>query len=200
MGAAFAALRPLADGVQLTPGNHPSPGFAERIAHEPTRTHHGFTPHARLQRVWNPDGSVAVDSDSVHAPALGECSDFWAHEWPVVEVMYPGHHLGSGAEIRAAMARGARLAIDVSHLHIQRTAGVLDDATLARVYDYDRIAEIHVSRSDGTRDLHAPLGADTFGLDWARARLTGGTPTVLECYMHRLSPDERRRQIALVRG
>jgi len=57
-----------------------------------------------------------------------------------------------------------------------------------------------VSANDGRRDLHRPLGADEFGLDWARERLAGGDPVVLECYMHKLSDAERRAQIDLVRS
>lgn len=190
MARAYAELSALADGVQLTPGCQPTPGFAPT---GPVRTHHGYTPTAfRIRDVWGADGACLVDSDSVHPPAAGgRYSDA-----PILETMYPGYELGDGDALDAAMDRGARLAVDVSHLFIQRTQGVLSDRTLARVLDYERVEEIHVSANDGARDLHAPLRADSFGLDWARQR---GVPVVLECYFHKLDADARRRQIELVR-
>ena len=94
---------------------------------------------------------------------------------PILETMYPGYALGDGAALEDAMARRLRLAVDVSHLLMQREQGCLSAATLARVLDYDRIAEIHVSANDGRRDLHAPLAADTFGLAWA-ARASPSSP------------------------
>jgi hypothetical protein len=202
MRAAFDELAALADSVQLTPGNHPTPGFAAHVAahvsaHR-TMPHHGFSFTARRTRVWGDDGRALVADRSVHPPPL---TDAWLPDDTVVhETMYPGMHLGDAVALRAAMARGLRLAVDVAHLHIQRATGALDEATLARVYDYDRIAEVHVSASDGRRDLHAPLAASSFGLGWARARLAAGTPVVLECYMHRMARDDRARQVALVRA
>ncbi len=148
--------------------------------------------------MWSDGGRALVAGRSVHPPAASE--PWLPDDAVVVETMYPGMHLGEGRALLDAMARGVPLAVDVSHLWIQRMAGVLDDATLSRVLDYDRIAEVHVSTSDGRRDLHAPVTADTFGLAWARAKLAAGTPVVLECYMHRMSSDERRRQVAIARG
>jgi hypothetical protein len=75
----------------------------------------------------------------------------------------------------------------------------LSDATLKRVLDYDNNHEVHVSANDGRRDLHAPLTRATFGLEWAHERERAGIPLILECYFHRLSPDDRARQLALAR-
>jgi hypothetical protein len=207
MRAAFDELAPLADGVQLTPGNHPTPAFARHVAPFATRTHHGFDPERRATRVWAADGTCLARSSSVHPPEDGEIDHEGflrvldgAAQVPCLETMVPGHRLGNGAELAAAMDRGLALAVDVSHLFIQTTAGVLDESTLRRLLDYDRIAEVHVSANDGKRDLHAPLDASTFGLAWARERLLAGTPVVLECYMHRMSRDDRRRQIDHVKG
>jgi hypothetical protein len=198
MRAAFDALALLADGVQLTPGNHPTPGFEAHVYRYRTILHHGFSFIARRRPVWDADGRALVAHRSVHPPPADEP---WQPDGTVVhETMYPGVHLGTGAALREAMTRGLALAVDVSHLHIQREADVLDDATLARVLDYDRIAEVHVSASDGRRDVHAPLTERTFGLAWARAKLASGTPVVLECYMHRMSHGERARQVAIARG
>lgn len=192
-------------GVQLTPGNMPTPDFEAhaRASGLATRTHHGFTFQAFKTTVWNDDGTCNVTSDSVHPPvatssAVARFLD--APALPILETMYPGWALGDGAAIELAMARGLALAVDVSHLHIQREHGLVGDATLARILDYDRIAEVHVSANDGRRDLHRPLTATSFGLAWARARLAAGTPVILECYFHRLSEAERRAQIELVRG
>jgi hypothetical protein len=206
MRAAFDELLPLADGVQLTPGNVPTPGFAERAAG--SLVHHGFAFDRRRTAVWGARAKPLVTKRSVHAPEASEASfaelqaavdEIRAAEL-VLETMYPGFSLGSGDELAWAMAARLPLAVDISHLAIQRAAAALGDAALAEICDYDRIAEIHVSQSDGVHDRHAPLSASTFGLEWARERQRAGTPIVLECYMHRLSPDERRRQIELVRS
>jgi len=190
-------------GVQLTPGNMPTPGFRDHVRRSglAARTHHGFTFEAFKARVWADDGACGVASDSVHPPRAGSPAAerfLDGAALPILETMYPGWALGDGASIERAMARGLALAVDVSHLHIQRTQGRIDEATFARILDYDRIAEIHVSANDGRRDLHHPLTAATFGLGWARARLAAGTPVVLECYFHGLDEAERRAQIDLV--
>ena len=186
--------------MQLCPGNHPTPAFTP-FGH--VRRHHGFTPAARRQDVWDGEGSCLVDSESVHPPHnLREPVAAWLErgEFPVLETMYAGYVLGTGAELDEAMRLRVPLAVDVSHVHMQFTAGAMPDATWRRLMDYDRIMEVHVSANDGQHDRHAPLAIDTFGLDWARARLRAGTPTVLECYFHRLGDASRRRQIDLVLG
>jgi hypothetical protein len=207
MDRAFAELLlPGVDGVQLTPGNMPTAGFEDHVRRSghATRTHHGFTFRAfKTREVWADDGRCLVASDSVHPPRAGTAAAarYLDHErLPVIETMYPGWELGDGPALAHAMASRLALAVDVSHLHIQREQGLLDDTTLARILDYDRIAEVHVSANDGRRDQHRPLTATSFGLAWARARLAAGTPVVLECYVHRLSLAERQRQIDLVRG
>lgn len=202
MKRAFDELLALADGVQLTPGCHPTPAFSAQGF--VTRTHQGFAIDQRATRVWTEDALCLADSDSVHAPdvslfeALARSIASGARV-PALETMYPGYALGSGAELAWAMARRLPLAVDVSHLYLQREAGVIDDDTLARVLDYDAVAEVHISANDGAHDLHLPIDAHTFGLEWARQRERAGTPLVLECYMHRMSIDARKRQIALLK-
>lgn len=66
---------------------------------------------------------------------------------------------------------------------------------LQRLLDYERVAEVHVSTSREARDT-PKLEAATWGLDWARDRLARGTPVILECYMHKLSREERLEQVA----
>jgi hypothetical protein len=208
MDRAFADLRLAGvDGIQLTPGNQPTEGFAELVGRSrlPTRTHHGFSYRAfRTKDVWSETGACLVQSDSVHPPradhpAAGRFLDGEAPA-PILETMYPGYALADGAALERAMDLGLRLAVDVSHLYIQRTQGLIGEATLARVFDYDGVAEVHVSANDGRRDLHAPVTAETFGLAWAQERGAAGTPTILECYFHRLTPARRQAQIDLVRG
>jgi hypothetical protein len=208
MRDAFRALRPLADGVQLTPGNHPTKDFALEARETPTRRHHGFDFGARKREVWdNATGACLVDAESVHppradSPAAALFDSFLERRSaaPIFETMYPGWLLGDGGALDAAMRRGLPLALDVSHVFIQRTAGLLSDRTWRALCDYHGVQEVHLSANDGKHDSHARLTRDTFGLELARERLSAGVPVVLECYMHRLSPDERRRQIDLVRG
>jgi hypothetical protein len=203
MDRAFADLARYGTGIQLTPGNMPTAGFEAAVREHPTRTHHGFRIDAfRTREVWADDGRCLVTSDSVHPPRAGTpaADRFLDEALPSVETMYPGWALADGAALGRAMDRGVRLAVDISHLHIQREQGLLDGAVLSRVFEYDRIEEVHVSANDGRRDLHDPLREHSFGLSWARARLAAGTPVILECYFHRLSDSQRQVQIDLARG
>jgi hypothetical protein len=205
MAGAFDDLARLGVGIQLTPGNVPTPAFEAHVARAglATRRHHGFAFDARKAEVWSERGACTVASESVHPP-LAAAGDAW-HAWygdapirPIVEVMYPGYALGTGDEVERAMAEGYELAVDISHAFIQRTAGTMTDAQWRRLCDYDRIAEVHVSANRGTFDAHQPIARHAFGLGWARARLAAGTPVVLECYMHKLSADARRAQLDLI--
>jgi hypothetical protein len=201
MGAAFDELAALGVAIQLTPGNLPTPGFADHVARSgvPTRRHHGFAWNARRTPVWDRDGTCLVASESVHPPEDKDGIAWRPRQGdPIVEVMYPGYALGTGAQVEAAMAERLPVAVDVSHAFIQRSQGVMDDRVWRRLCDYEHVAEVHVSANAGRFDTHERLRADTFGLAWARERV-GELPVVLECYMHRLSHDERRRQIDLVR-
>lgn len=204
MQSALNELRALGpDGVQLTPGNQPTPGFAQQLQGLHVRTHHGFSFTHWKQTVWRDDGSCAVTSDSVHPPLERHPAfERWAPSasHPVLETMYPGSALGTGDALELAMSTGLPLAVDVSHLFIQRCAGVLSDATWRRLQDYERVAEVHVSRNEGRSDSHLPLTPDTFGLGWALARLRAKTPVIFESYFHRLSTEARREQLALFDG
>ena len=200
---ALLALRP--DGLQLCPGHTPAASLRPLLDRVdlPLLHHHGFSWTAWRQPVHRADGPlVGGPGWSLHPPG-GPGMERWlearAADGIVVEVMTPGAWLGDGPSLRRAMEAGVALAVDVSHLHVQRQAGVLDDATLARLLDYDRVAEVHVSDNDGTADQHRPLTPRSFGLDWARERGRAGTPIVLECRMHRLDLDTRARQLELCR-
>jgi hypothetical protein len=88
------------------------------------------------------------------------------------------------------------LAVDVAHLEIQMYHGILTKEVRNRVLNYERIAEVHVSTSHELRDTHAKVTLSTWGIEWAKAHLAAGTPVILECYMHKLSQEERLEQIA----
>lgn len=206
--AAFDELSRLGvDGIQLTPGNAPEPDARDRVAKSGTRTmlHHGFSWWALRQPVWSTDGRCLVRNRSVHPPRANEVAwdDFArtcecsAEAGLVFEVMYPGYHLGNGAEVEWAMDQKLSLALDVSHVHIQLEQGAMEQATWNRLQGYEQIAELHVSANDGRRDQHRPLDAGSFGLAFARERAADGAPLVLESYVHRLDDGERLRQVAL---
>src|SRR5258706_789901 len=125
MASAFDELAALGCGIQLTPGNLWTPGFAERVSSSgvTTRRHHGFAFDARRTDTWI-DGACVVASESVHPPRTGEPWWDWydgAATRPIVEVMYPGYELGAGDEVERAMDAQLPLAVDVSHVFIQRT-------------------------------------------------------------------------------
>jgi hypothetical protein len=211
MQAAFDELRGLADGVQLTPGNVPSANFRGHVQAAATvtavRAHHGFSFVARRREVWDDDGNCRVTAESVHPPTsdhpaarhfLAQLAQLPARV--VLETMYPGYCLGDDAGVHEAMALQRPLAVDVSHVFLALAAGTMTMGTWARLQEYERIVEVHLSANDGRSDAHRPLARDSFGLDWARAKGRAGTPLVLECYFHRLDHDERRRQVELARG
>jgi len=207
MQAAAAELWSLSpDGLQLTPGNVPSLGFQSWLsqAQIPFLTHHGFCWQALRQKVWNANARCRVDSHSVHPPQAGavEPALWWkmletTEDLPLLETMYPGYLLGTGAELERAMDLNLTLAVDVSHLHLQVCQGVLADDILRRLWTYERIGEIHLSHNRGQHDSHLPLQKDSFGLAWALER-GQHIPLVLECYLHKLSLREREAQMALV--
>lgn len=202
MAQAFDALAATGFGVQLTPGNHPTPGFEAHVARSgvAVRTHHGFGFGVRARAVWRDDGALLTHNDSVHPPEATKADVFWARlereGCPVaLEAMYPGQCLGTGEELERAMGLGLVLAIDVSHLFIQRTAGVLTDVVLKRVLDWPKVAEVHVSANDGRHDSHRRLRDDSYGLAWASERERSGTPLVYEAYLHGLPPERWVEQL-----
>ncbi len=189
----LVALAPGRIGLQLTPGCAPNPLNITC----PTRTHHGFTHRALRATVWE-NGTLVWHGDSLHPPLQRQVPDDWqAPDDVVLETMYPGYaDLANGDQIAAAMDQGRWLAVDVAHLDIQRYHGILEKTILRRLMDYERVAEVHVSTSHEHRDTHAKLSTSTWGIEWACAHLTAGTPVILECYMHKLSHEERLEQIA----
>ncbi len=195
-------------GLQLTPGCAPTPGFSNWLVARSVeaRTHHGFSWRALRRTVWcEQTGALLVNAHSIHPPQVGSLAGdrFWntvadTDTGPALETMYPGYMLGTGEELDRAMDLGIRLAVDVSHLHMQWHAGLLRQATLDRIFDYSRIDEVHVSANDGSRDQHRPITSATFGLAWVRDQLTIETPVILESYVHRQSTGERLDQLELL--
>jgi hypothetical protein len=222
MGPSFDELAALTGAIQLTPGNHPTSDFEAHTTKKKTRVltrrHHGFDFALRKREVWSSDATCLVPSESVHPPmskteaaktimspssGLGLWLESIRSEdatSPLLETMYPDYVLGSGEEIELAMEIGVKLAVDVSHVFMQIAQGVMNEGTWERLREYPNIGEVHLSANDGRHDLHAPLTTRTFGLAWAQTKLAEGTPVVLECYMHRLTDDHRRRQVALATG
>lgn len=192
---AFDALASLpVDGIQLTPGNLPSLGFRERVARYTgaLRFHHSFSWQHYRGQVYDASGKPPPlpRAWSIHPPSARHPVGFggWLEAALQVdalcEVMYPGQLLGSDDELREAMLSGLRLAVDISHVHIQRCRGDLGDATLARLLAYPRIEEVHVSHNAGQADSHLPLRAETRWLSWARERAQSGLPMIYESRMH----------------
>lgn len=203
----LCALAP--DGMQLTPGNLPSAGFAQTLATTtlPVRAHHGFVVDALRTKVWGDDGALLVPADgrSVHPPMTRDDvdDDAWlgsaVEHGVVVEVMYPGYPCGD-REVERLLEADVDLAVDVSHLKLQRAAGVLSATLERRLLDSERVVEVHVSNNDGVTDSHTALTADAYGIGYARARAGGGVVVVvLESYFHKASDDARRRQLDLLR-
>lgn len=202
------ALSP--DGLQLTPGNAPDAGFSDWLQKNDVHHifHQGFSWTALRQKVWGNTGECLVLSHSVHPPALNLCtSDVWEKQvlnglekdaLPVLEIMYPGYYLGSGDEIEWAMNLNIMLAVDVSHINIQRCAGLISDQAWRRLQRYQNIKEIHLSNNAGVRDSHAAINANSFGFAWAKER-GADIPLVLECYMHNLHINQRHEQLDLIR-
>ena len=201
---AFDELLALGGAVQLTPGNAPEAGFDAHIESKSVRRHHGYCEHALRQRVWSEAGELLVAHESVHPPKNGAVDEAsWRAQLEsgsgaALELMYPGYHLGDGDAAEWAMDIGLPLAVDISHVYIQRTQGVMSAATWTRLQDYEHIAELHVSANEGRHDSHGPIDTGTFGLSWALER-ANAIPLVLECYMHRMKDGERRAQVALAR-
>ena len=189
------ALAPGRVGLQLTAGCAPSPIKVDC----PLRTHHGFTQRALRAPVWN-DGRLVWQGDSMHPPQVRQVPDNWQPpDGVVLETMYPGYAaMASGDQIAASMDAGGWLAVDIAHLGIQMYHGILSPTVLQRLLDYEHIAEVHVSTSREARDTHARLSDTTWGIEWARTKLAAGTPVILECYMHKLSHEERLEQVALM--
>lgn len=206
------------DGIQLTPGCVPSLNCnldflkSQKIQ---IHTHNGYTPYRYRAEVWDTKfKGLFVNSQSVHPPKQEDWSGWmdWFEEFrmrrsvydeliPIIETMYPGYHLGCDADLEFAMDNDWALAVDVSHIDICLNKGTVSQKVWTRLQDYHNVQEIHVSQSSSGRDVHMPVTRETFGIEWACKREhKDNIPVILECYMHKLSTEERIQQIELLRS
>lgn len=196
------------EGLQLTPGLAPTPDFSLWLEQQgvKVRTHHGFSWQHLNRRVWSDEGDCLVASDSVHPPQTNHLSaSVWKNKAEngdyrdlILETMYPQYLLGGSEELNWAMDLNLQLAVDVSHIYIQLCQGSLSKEIWLRLQNYENIQELHLSANKGNGDIHQPLNQNSFGLDWVKERSQNAIPLVLECYMHRLSQEERLEQLELI--
>lgn len=194
--------------LQLTPGLVPTACFQQWLGDRDITylTHHGFSWNKYNTCVWNETASCLVTSNSIHPPLLNSLSGkLWQQKAEngdyrhlVLETMYPKYHLGNSEDLTWAMDEGFKLAVDVSHIYIQLQSGSLSTSVWQRLQRYEQIKELHLSSNNGRVDIHKPLTKNSFGLDWVRERGKDNIPVVLECYMHKLSNQERLEQIELI--
>jgi hypothetical protein len=198
------ALKPF--GLQLTPGNAPTLGFENWLKENNINylVHHGFCWNTLKQNVWDEKGKFLTNSHSVHPPLKTNLdSDTWykilekKQNLPILETMYPEYYLGNGLEIEQAMQLELDLAIDISHIFIQKVNNLITEKLWKKLQNYSNIKEIHVSANSGKRDSHKIINQESFGLEWAKERCNE-IPVILECYMHRLSGNERLEQMQIL--
>ncbi len=192
-------------GLQLTPGNVPTKNFENWLNENKINYifHHGFSWFALRQKVWDENGNCLVNSNSVHPP---EKKNLMYEKWikvlendkvPVLETMYPEYYLGNGLEIEIAMKLNISLAVDISHIYIQKCNDLISEKIWKKLQNYENIKEIHVSENLGKFDSHNSISKNSYGLDWAIER-SKEIPLILECYMHKLNENERLQQIKMI--
>lgn len=189
--------------LQLTPGNVPTLDFEKWLNDNQIKylTHHGFSFNSMKQKVWNDSGEFIVKSASVHPPKNNvDYKKWWKYisdnyqTLPILEVMYDDYLLGNGDDIEKAMDMGINLVVDISHIYIQKVNNKISDKIWNKLQNYENIKEIHISANNGKIDSHKPIDKNTFGLEWAKER-SRNTNLVLECYMHKLSFNQRLEQL-----
>lgn len=192
-------------GLQLTPGNIPSKNFENWLNQNKIKFiyHHGFSWFALKQKVWDENGKCLVNSDSIHPPEKNTLdTEKWYkiledNDLPTLETMYPNYFLGSGSEIEMAMSLKIKLAVDISHIYIQKYNNLISDKVWKKLQNYENIKEIHVSSNLGKFDSHFEISKKSYELNWAIER-SKDIPIILECYMHKLSENDRLKQIKLL--
>lgn len=204
------ALNP--DGIQLTPGCLPDQTFESIVksSHIQTSLHHGFAWNKYRTDVWDTNGRYQLPigiKRSVHPPVGGATTIDW-NGWLKIakdlknvtfETMYNPYYLSGDLQLEDAMSAGLDLAVDISHLNIQKCYGILSDRVCKKLFEYENITEIHISHNNGNVDSHKSIREDSFGLVWAKERSKTIT-LILESYFHRLTFNERRAQLSLIRG
>lgn len=195
------ALNP--DGIQLTPGNHPTSGFKESL-NLPYRFHHGFSWNKYRRDIYDGAGKLIIDisyQHSIHPPKndVGVSFNQWISttEDYLLEIMYPGYFLGNGQEIEQAMDLNKRLALDISHLYIQQCQEVISKKLIDKLLCYHNIQEIHVSHNNGINDTHQPINTNTPFISIIQKK---SIPIVYESYLHKSDLLTRHQQIDLLRN
>ena len=188
------------DGIQLTPGNVPLSDFKEKFLDKniPYLVHHGFEWDRIKRKVWEGNTCVAMEGATVHPPTRPLTSE-WMEQDRSFETMYGSYGMGTGegeGSVTEAMRANLPLVVDVSHIFIQLEQGAMEMKTWESLQDYDNIVEVHVSTNQGRHDTHQPMTEDgSFGFMWAKEKMREGTPLVVECYMHKLSQEQRSQQV-----
>lgn len=214
---ALRELVPLAresgcEGIQLTPGNSPPKDRELPLQGLKSRFHHTYSPTSPIGKGWHrQDGALAfgtvTDNRSIHPPfgreaTIKEACDYFSKSSMLCEIPLYKQYLGASYSDCMALAEAcpSGVAVDVSHLFISLTSEGWTVAQVREVMNLPNIREIHVSANNGRIDQHRSLFPTDFGLDWARERAQDNIPVVLECYMHTLDSETRRKQFFIVRG
>jgi hypothetical protein len=189
------------DGIQLTAGNLPTNNFKNEV-NIPYKYHHAFEWTKRKGTVYDDNFKPIIkDNDhSIHPPFakinfnkwIESCNDI------ILETMYPGYLLGNGDEIEIAMLLNKRLAVDISHVHIMKTQGVITNSQINKLLNYDNIVEIHISHNNGKYDTHSPICKNTPFLHWIKERTN--VLFVYESYLHKLNLCERLSQLEIIKN
>lgn len=190
------------DGLQLTPGN---PGGWSREPWFRWNRHMGHGWDRPIERVYGPGDEPKWRHGSIHARAnwrtLAERGDGL-----VLECMYPGAKEPAGfittEDYAWAVQNSVPVALDLSHASIAIARGVLTEEAVMDLLARGDVREVHLSYNDGRADQHRPVPAayPWLGAAEAWAKAHPDRPVVLECYMHRLSDDQRRDQVARLEG
>ena len=128
-----------------------------------------FQPLARLSQRLGADLYSLHAGRTQHATRaqlqanVARLEDLFGHS-VAVEGMYPDrrgqYHVADSEGYRWLLESGMAMAIDVSHLHIVRTAEAgFDEGLLEALLESDRCVEVHLSHNNGRADQHRALPA-----------------------------------------
>lgn len=200
--AAQELLQLPVDGLQLTPGNKPDwdEQSLARLAETRTNRHQGHSFEKMLSPVYDHKDQLQWQHGSVHA------HENWRElgaRGITVETMYPNskypYALMTNREYLEAIRLQTPLALDLSHADICISQGLVSEPAVTQLLVHGNIQELHVSYNNGRHDTHSPIPDNYHWLGeviaWAKAH--PDRPVVVECYLHKLSPTDRRRQFDL---
>lgn len=200
--AAQELLQLPVDGLQLTPGNDNdwTQDSLEQLASIRTNRHQGHSFDKRVARVYDNAGALVWTHGSVHAHSnwrsVGEAGI-------TVETMYPNgrypYALMTTAEYYEAIELQTPIALDLSHADICINKGLLTAEAARKLLYLGNVQELHVSFNDGRHDTHIPMPPDYHWVEQAEwfAQTYPDRPVVIECYMHKLTPEQRLAQVEI---